>query len=115
MTDALTKSQKAAATIRKKRPKFFEEIGAEGGAKTPGTFKTKRGLAKKAGKRSGQARKIKGIKSRIDVLKAEMADPEIDATERVAISSKIFEMTDELRLLEVEFDGGRMVEGMAYE
>lgn len=113
MTDEHTKSQKAAATIKKKRPNFYPEIGAIGGSKTPGTFQTKRGLAKKAGIRSGQARKIKGITRKIEEL--EKARPSQAPDDQQSIDRQVSELMYERKILEIEYGGGHHVEGLEYE
>lgn len=114
MTDAQKRGRKAAATLKADNPDHFREIGAEGGRKTPGTFKTKRGLAKKAGKRSGQVRKLKGFDRKIEALRTELGY-EKDVDERAAITEKISELEMDRHLYEVEINGGHHHAGMEYE
>lgn len=108
----LTRGQKAAATLKSNNPKHFNEIGAEGGKKTPGTFQTKRGLARSAGKRSGQARKLKGLLNKIAAIEAEM--PQLDRDDQIQAQAKIVALNEEHRRLRIEYEGGHSVEGLEY-
>lgn len=113
MTDAQKRGRKAAATLKADNPDHFREIGAEGGKKTPGTFKTKRGLAKKAGKRSGQVRKLKGFDRKIETLRGDLKNA--DDADTAMITQKIAELEMDKHLYEIEINGGHHHAGMEYE
>lgn len=72
-----TRGQKAAKTLGKKH---FAKIGAKGGTKTPGTFKTLPGFATRAGKISGLSRRLKMLERH---HAAAGADNDIEAVTRL--------------------------------
>lgn len=96
--------RKSRANQDKFSKAHMAKIGAKGGKKAPGTFKTKRGLAKAAGIMSGKRRRLNAINREIhEIEEAIAADmPEDDA---VIATQKKLELFGQAQVLEMELEG----------
>ncbi len=101
-----TRGQKAARTLGREH---MAKIGSRGGKHAPGNFAVKRGLAKRAGIRSGMARRLKKLAIEIDTLEKQ------EQPQRDVIQSLRAQYTK----LQAELEGGHAVDmgadAVAYE